>query len=775
MSSIKAPFNMTRMILATLVGICCLTLHDVSSRGEDRLQESKSPVTHILPTKDAQYRLQSALINAVPGDVIELAAGFYEFDGELNVVCDNLTIRGAGHQKTILSFKQQNAGSGGLTATGHAFVIEDLAVQDTVGNGIKVLGARDVTFRQVRVEWTGGPKSTNGAYGIYPVECQNVLIENSMSIGASDAGIYCGQCRDVVVRGCTVSKNVTGIEIENTQHADVYENLATDNTGGILVFDLPGLNLVNGGDVRVFRNKIVENNHENFAPRGTMVADVPPGTGVMLLATDRVEIFDNDITGNQTSNVMIVSYLIMDRKMNDQKFDPYPEAFSIHGNRMSNGGKKPSGQVGMILAPMLGIPFPDIFYDGMLDPRKLVDGQLPENLRSQIRENGNATFANVHFDNFTPENLAAGKYQIDRSLAPYDVDVPNLMPVALKSHAKPTGNGNPAVAIYRAAPKQLSSWKLFQEVKGAFVAVPSSIPYELNTALFSDYTSKHRTIRLPEGGQINWTEENSLEFPVGTVIAKTFAYPDPKQDKTPGERFLETRIELREASGWYGYSYVWNEEQTDADLRLGGAAVDVSWTDTDGELKTNHYQIPNANQCITCHGQDGKFVPLGPSARNLNRRRHPDDRSDQLADWAQRGLLHGVPPKTDHKMAQFDNPKSGSLNDRARAWLDVNCAHCHNPVGSARTSGLDLRTTQAEPAKFGVFKSPVAAGKGSGGRRYDIIPGKPDESILMYRLETEEAGSRMPSLARNMAHHQANEVIREWILSLPTPAASGGN
>lgn len=775
---------MTRTLLAAVLGFCLLALHDSGSRGdnaraedalgEDRLKDVKLSVTHILPTADAQYQLQSALINAVPGDVIELAAGFYDFDGELNVVCDNLTIRGAGHQKTILSFKKQNSGSGGLTATGNAFVIENLAVQDTVGNGIKVLGARDVIFRGVRVEWTGGPKSTNGAYGIYPVECQNVLIENSIAIGASDAGIYCGQCRDVVVRGCTASKNVTGIEIENTLNADVFENLAADNTGGILIFDLPGLNLVNGGDVRVFQNKILMNNHDNFAPLGTTVADVPPGTGVMLLATDRVEIFDNDITDNQTSNVMIVSYLIMDRKMNDPKYDPYSESFSIHGNRMSGGGKKPSGAVGLILAPFLGTPFPDIFFDGMIDPRKLVDGKLPEKLRSQIRDNGNATFANVHFDNFSPENLASGKFRIDRSLVPYDVDVPSLQPVTLEPHSKPTINGNPAVAVYRAAPKQLSDWKLFQEVDGSLVPEPSSIPYELNTALFSDYTSKHRTIRLPKGGQINWSTEGSLDFPVGTVIAKTFAYPDSKKDKTPGERFLETRIELREASGWYGYSYVWNEEQTDADLRLGGAAMDVSWTDTDGQTKTNHYQIPNANQCITCHGQDGKFVPLGLSARNLNRRRRSDDRTDQLSDWTERGLLNGAPSEFHGQMAQFDNPKSASLNDRARAWLDVNCAHCHNPVGSARTSGLDLRTAQADPAKFGVFKSPVAAGKGSGGRRYDIIPGKPEESILMYRLETEEAGSRMPSLARNMAHHEANEVIRNWILSMTIESADAG-
>ncbi|WP_010587927.1 parallel beta-helix domain-containing protein [Schlesneria paludicola] len=763
---------MHKALLTRFVAFGCLAILAPSTRAADQRTESKTSITRISPSADAQYELQSALINSVPGDVIELAAGTYEFDTELNVVCDNFTIRGAGQDQTILSFKNQNSGSGGLTATGNAFVIEDLAVQDTVGNGIKVLGARDVTFRRVRVEWTAGPKPTNGAYGIYPVECRNVLIENSVSIGASDAGIYCGQCRDVVVKGCTARTNVTGIEIENTVNADVFDNLATDNTGGVLIFDLPGLNLVNGGGVRVFHNQIVDNNHENFAPLGTMVADVPAGTGVMLMATDQVEIFDNDIKGNQTSNVMIVSFLITERKLNDAKYDPYPEAFSIHDNRMSGGGKKPSGQLSALLTPLIGVPFPDIFYDGITDKRKLVDGKQPDSLRSAIRNNGDATFANVHVDDFTPANVLAGKYRVDRSLAPYNVEVAHLKPVALQPHAAPTGAGNPAVAVYRAAPKKLSEWKLFREVNGAFVAEPSLIPYELNTPLFSDYTAKHRTIRLPEGSRMTWTADAAFEFPVGTVIAKTFAYPDTKPDKTAGERYVETRIELREASGWYGYSYVWNDAQTDADLRLGGGSVDVSWKDADGTLKTNHYQIPNANQCIVCHGQDGKFVPLGPTAKNLNRTYHPGDHSDQITEWIKKGLLHDAPSDRSAKMAQYDNPTTGSVDDRARAWLDVNCAHCHNPVGSARTSGLDLRTAQLDPAKYGVFKSPVAAGKGSGGRRYDIIPGRPDESILMFRLETEEAGARMPSLARNMAHQQANELIREWIRAMPVQVAN---
>jgi parallel beta-helix repeat protein len=212
-------------VLHQLLTGCAVLLTTICATAATPSQEElTASVIRIPPGKAAQYELQSALINAVPGDVIELAAGRYQFNTELNIACDSLTLRGAGDDATILSFRGQVAGSNGIVATGNGFVIENLAVEDTAGNAIKTLGARDVTFRSVRVEWTDGPQTTNGAYGIYPVECQNVLIEDCQSIGASDAGIYVGQSQDVVVRNCRATKNVAGIEIENTLRADVYDN-----------------------------------------------------------------------------------------------------------------------------------------------------------------------------------------------------------------------------------------------------------------------------------------------------------------------------------------------------------------------------------------------------------------------------------------------------------------------------------------------------------------------------------------------------------------------
>ncbi len=719
------------------------------------------------PGENVPYELQAALINAVPGDVIELSAGVFDFETELNIVCDNLTIRGAGRDRTILSFRGQVAGSSGIVATGNGFVIENLAVEDTVGNAIKVLGARDVTFRNVRVEWTAGPKSTNGAYGIYPVECQNVLIKDCVSIGASDAGIYVGQSQDVIVSGCYARQNVAGIEIENTLRADVFDNIAVDNTGGILVFDLPGLKLTNGGHVRVFRNKVSGNNHQNFAPQGTMVADVPSGTGVMLMATDNVEIFDNDIANNQTSNIIVVSFLITERRINDQSYDPFPEACSIHDNRISGGGTIPSGKIGTMLSPLMGGQLPDILFDGLLNAAKLKDGKLPAELRMRIRDNGDATFANVNIGDLSPTNIVTGKYKIERDLEPYGADLAPIKPVQLQAHAKPSPNGNPAVAVYRAAPEKLSGWGLLDKTNDRWVPAARLISYDLNTPLFSDYAVKHRYIRLPQGQQIGWHETEALEFPVGTVIAKTFAYPVAAADRSAEERFLETRIQVHERSGWYGYSYIWDEDQSDATLRLGGGVINVSWKGQDGSLYQNKYQVPNANQCLSCHSRDGRFVPLGPTARNLNGPGRQHGVANQLVDWVKRGVLKGAPTVDQRPvLAVFDDPNSGSLDHRARAWLEVNCAHCHNPKGSARTSGLDLTTTQQDPGRYGVFKSPVAVGKGAGGRRYDIVPGKPDESILMFRMESEEPGARMPNLGRNLVHEESNSLIREWILGM---------
>ncbi|QDT77850.1 Planctomycete cytochrome C [Gimesia maris] len=721
------------------------------------------------PGPEFQFEFQSRLIQAVPGDVLILEAGRYDLHSGLNLVTDNVTIRGQGHEKTVLSFKNQTDGSFGLLASGDNLVLENFAVEDTSHNAIKVLGAENVTFRGVRTEWTGGPKTTNGAYGLYPVQCKNVLIENCVAIGAADAGIYVGQSTDVVVRNSRAEANVAGIEIENTVNADVYENVVTGNTGGLLVFDLPGLPQKNGRQVRLFRNRIFKNNLANFAPEGNMVASVPAGTGILVMATDEVEIFENTIRDNRSFNVSVVSFLIFGKKMNDPNYDPYPEGVSIHDNKIQGGGMDPDGELGLILKSMVGTPLPEIVYDGVIDSRKLVDGKIPAEKSLRISNNGDVRFLNIDFGNLTPVNIATGKYKPETDASSFIGALPALNPVELQPHGKPEPTKNKALQIYYDAPPKLSELGLFQGNGATQEPVDDVIPYELLTTLFTDYTSKHRFVRLPAGEKIRFQESGVLEFPVGSMLVKTFSYLKDQRDPGAGERLLETRVEFLKESGWYGYSYIWNEEQTDAELSLGGGEIDVSWIHTDGQVRSTRHLVPNANQCISCHSQNEKYVPLGPVAANLNRKNHyADGEENQLAYLTRKGLLQGTPAlKEITKFPEFSDPHSGTVDQRVRAYLAVNCAHCHSPGGNARTTGLDLRFSQEAPARWGVWKNPVAAGRGSGGRSYDIVPGAPEKSILMHRLQSSDLAARMPNIGNRVIHQEAVDLIGQWISEMP--------
>lgn len=386
----------------------------------------------IKPGPDVQKRLQRAFIAAQPGDVIELAAGKFVLNGTLSLDVKDVTIRGQGADKTVLDLSGQEAGTGGegLQVTAGPIVIEDLAIENARGDALKVTGADGVTIRRVRTEWTGGPSKDNGSYGIYPVQCKNVLVEHCIAIGASDAGIYVGQSQNIIVRHNRATHNVAGIEIENSIDADVYENYTSNNAGGILVFSLPNLPAKNGRGCRVFKNEIVENNHPNFAGEGNIVAMVPPGTGLMIMAYDDVEVFENTFKDNGTVNVGILSYLVTEKKYDDPDYDPYPEGIAIHHNTFSGGGDKPAGKMGTMLGALVGGKFPDIAYDGIVDEKKLVDGKLPEELRIVIHDNDDADFANLDLANFDPVRLKLPK--ISRDLAPHAGSRTALRPVQLR-------------------------------------------------------------------------------------------------------------------------------------------------------------------------------------------------------------------------------------------------------------------------------------------------------------------------------------------------------
>jgi parallel beta-helix repeat protein len=761
--------------IVPLATVCLLTLISTVSVDFWSLAfavENPSPRISRLETgPNVQYELQSKLIDAMPGDVIELAEGHFQFHRQLDITTSHLTIRGAGSNKTVLSFKGQASGGAGLEATGDQLLLEGFAVEDTAGNAIKVLGADGVTFRDVRTEWTGPASSTNGAYGIYPVQCSNVLIERCTAIGASDAGIYVGQSRNVIVRSNRAERNVAGIEIENTIHADVYDNIATKNTGGILVFDLPGLQIKSGRQIRVHDNQVTDNNHLNFAAKGNVVASVPPGMGIMVMATDEVELDHNTIKHHQTTGVALLAYQASSKRLKKRdttEFDPYPELISIHENKISDSGYAPAGEMGLLLAPFVGGVFPDIFWDGVGDPTRMKNESLTERQIPAIENNIGARFTNFDLSHMTPRDLLTGRHSIASELTPHQIKRVQIPKVVLPPPKSPGKDASNAVLVYRTAKQKLSEYELFKGTIADHVPAKHVYPYELNTPLFSDYASKHRFFKIPEGKQIRYSKEGTIQFPIGTVISKTFAYPIDMTDPSQGERLLETRIEFRRDDGWFGFSYLWNEQQTEATLALGGSEINVSWIHTDGKQRSNRYQVPNANQCLNCHQQGDQFVPIGPVAANLNGNwDYGHGSRNQLAAWTEQDLLAEAPsPASIDAWPVFGDTRERSIPDRARSWLHVNCAHCHNPRGSARTSGLDLRLTQMNPAKFGVHKVPVAAGHGSGGRSFDIVPGKPDESILLYRIESEDPGIAMPSVGKNLVPIEAAELIRAWIEQL---------
>jgi len=335
----------------------------------------------IRPGPEAEQQLQTALIEAEPGDTVQLGRGRFELTAGLSLDVDRVTIRGEGEGRSIISFDNQRRGAEGLLITSDNVTLRGFAVENARGDAIKARDCNGITIREVRVEWTRGPNPENGAYGLYPVNCSNVLIERSIARGASDAGIYVGQSRNIIVRNNVAEFNVAGIEIENSFNADVFGNTATRNTGGILVFDLPGLPQKGGHDVRVFRNRIFNNDTPNFAPAGNIVAGVPTGTGVLIMANRNVHVFDNEIGDNGTVNVLVTAYR---NAFDDAEYNPLARDIVIRDNEFGNTGFAPAGDLAGLA--QAGVPIPDVLWDGAT---MYSSGGTPrsENVRLVVRDN----------------------------------------------------------------------------------------------------------------------------------------------------------------------------------------------------------------------------------------------------------------------------------------------------------------------------------------------------------------------------------------------------
>ncbi len=813
---------------------------------------------------DVGENINKALIEAKSGDYIVLPKGTFKlnttltFDGDTDgdqLIARNITIAGYGREETVLDYADATVATDGIfieNAVG--ITLQDFSVNEAKNNAIKLKNSNGIHINRIGTVWAGEPDPGNGAYGLYPVECQNVLIENSYVRGSADAGVYVGQSRYIVVRNNTAEENVAGIEIENSMYADVYNNVATGNTGGILVFDLPIGNHNYGSGVRVFDNEVTDNNTDNFANQSSNPAGVhitPPGTGVIVLSTKDVEIFRNEIKNHDTLAVAIASFLIAESDLGvflanyaqpgqaiADGWRPLPRNVHVHDNDVSDSGSNPRGYLIEDLIERYtgdGGSMPALIYDGAAEA--LFNTLGAETVEDSISE---VPLAEDGSDNVCFQNngdASVGQYletsldvvNGDALIEDPQEDLLNCSQAPLPIHAviiggdmhgcgiddnhRNCGSGDPLSdegdlgagddtdsenanlctagtasevnwdALLSTNCNNLSNYRLFVDAtnpKGA--ARSGGIPYDLNTQLFTDYSHKYRYIFVPPGGTATYSDQEVVDFPVGSVIVKTFALPATNAVDETSEELVETRLLIHREAGWVALPYVWNASKSDAVLTVAGKNIDKTIT-LDGTPTDFTYAVPSINNCKQCHqiadgGSSSAITPIGPKARHLNKDYdYGDTTENQLTHWVNEGWLEDVPGDlesietvpvyTDANAADLDTMTDEELMDTAKGYLDINCSHCHRPEGNASNTGLFLEYWRpyGDGSAHGACRRPVAFGGGS--LSYDVVPGNAAESIMRYRVQTTDAGDRMPPVGRGLAHAEGVELLEAWINSLP--------
>ena len=313
----------------------------------------------------------------------------------------------------------------------------------------------------------------------------------------------------------------------------------------------------------------------------------------------------------------------------------------------------------------------------------------------------------------------------------------------------------------------LSAYGFFDGELADLLPSDGVVPYDLQSPLFSDYSYKSRFVWMPDGTTANYTEDHVLDFPTGAVLIKSFYYPHDERDLSLGRKIVETRVLINRGEAWDAYGYIWDEDQRDAKYTIVGDIQDFTWIDQEGHTRHVPYIIPNKNQCKSCHAYKGKLQPIGPKVRNLNKDfAYSDGQENQLQHWQDIGYLQGLGQTEAPAVARWDSPEH-DIHDRAMAYLDINCGHCHNPDGAGHTSGLTLLADSDPGLKLGIYKPSVAAGAGTGGHTYGIEPGRPETSIMVYRMSTDNPGAMMPEVGRQLIHKEGVDLISEWIAQLP--------
>lgn len=906
-------------------------------------------LSKICPGPEAQKEAIIAFFDAHEGDTIEFCEGKFDFTNALVMTGKKgITIKGAGKDKTYLRFAQSSDQDGLNLNRMTGINVEGLTIYDAPGNGLRIFRSDFVNIRDVKVGWSvSDPASpygnyttdtskwaVNGAYAFYPVICHHVLIEDSISVGSSDAGVYVGQSSDILVRRTEAYHNVAGFEFENTYRAEFIDNYAHDNVGGFLIFDLPG-RVQFGEKNLVHHNRSYNNNTPQFAPRGAIVAAVPSGTGVLVLSADQVEIYDNDIKDNNSFGVVVANYGLINTNQSQNRYDWYPEGLHIYGNTFTNNAQSPQkpdpnrsscngpngtplpsdppdcgtnnpGALVTIVQAKNGGNSATIVWDGGVDkpsgctsvpvdasgialtaPNPGENQDFRYEKRSDERGRPNLyqydpeppchynawkfkpdgtlktpanglcvesntfvkttpqsmlikDYANVHFSTADPtaqmnlqpvdNNPPSGAANCPIVATPL---LPQFVPVLGSYTPNPANDPRPSnselaaicgavkpgqinsAALARFNCPQLSQFGLFANAEDPTKNGNGfAVPYDLNTALFSDYAVKYRILFFPadaSGKAVKAKFQDheqcttlniyncytaTLDFPIGTVIAKTFAFRKPAAENVVETRLLIKRKDAQGNPTWVGYSYEWTTDAAGkrvANLRLEGATQAVSWDYDDEEPGAKDamgtrlhytgsaakYGVPSANACVLCHGGDDRDAgtpPIGPKVRNLNRTRVYNGQTiNQLAYMQTMGYLDlpaGKTPEQLEKMVKWNVPGSGGeapnsaddVHHRVRDFLEVNCYHCHNGAGAAQNSGLNLNSfTEPMHQGNGICKPPIAAGKGADSGTYDIQPGNSSVSILVNRVASVTGGIKMPPVARSVTQTEAVSLLTTWV------------
>lgn len=313
-------------------------------------------------------------------------------------------------------------------------------------------------------------------------------------------------------------------------------------------------------------------------------------------------------------------------------------------------------------------------------------------------------------------------------------------------------------------PKLLSVYGLFSNLRQS-TPTKRVRRYEVRNELFSDHAVKSRYVFVPEGKAATYHSREAFTFPVGSVLVKTFSFPADLREPVRAVTKIETRLLLRQKGGWKAYAYVWNKQQTDAVLKIAGKRLEVEFIDQQGAAQSISYKVPNKNQCKGCHAVNKTVVPIGPKARNLNFEVQ-EGAKNQLFDWVQAGIVADTPPQKEWPSVPDWRNTELPIDNRARAYLDINCAHCHRSDGPASNTGLFLTYGETNRTHWGYRKRPVAAGRGSGGFDFAIAPGHPDRSILLYRMKSQEPGVLMPELGRSLTDDNAIRLLSSWIKNM---------